>query len=437
MKANMVHSNVEWIGDIPIDWDICRLKYLSKYQTGFTPDTARADYYDTDGVPWVTIADMDSKYVSESKLCPSKLYLQRFRPAIVKQGSLLFSFKLSAGKAAFAGRDLYTNEAIAAFQEGFGLALDYLYYASSLIQENAGENIYGAKIMNQRSIGDAPMPTPPIAEQHIIADYLDKACEAIDSISSLMEEQIGILINHRHSLIFEAVTKGLDPDAPMKDSGFNWVGEIPETWIARKLKHVVKRFSAGTSVRAATYPASNEEIGVLSLSAVLDGVFHPEENKLVDIDELPRVSCAVEENTLLISRCNTSELVGVPAFVDTSYPNLYLPDKLWKADFGSPALNRFLWYTLQAKPARAYCEMMSVGSSSSMQNISSTDFLNMWVVLPRNDHEIDDIVHYLDEKCSLVDEIIATKRNQLETLRQYRQSIIYEYVTGKRRVGQE
>ncbi len=252
-----------------------------------------------------------------------------------------------------------------------------------------------------------------------------------------LEEQVDVLERYRKSLIHEAVTKGLCRSVPMRPSGIDWIGDIPEGWAVKKLKHLTKSFESGTSVRAAANPAEPNEKGVLSLSAVFGGFFNPRANKTVDGDELSRVSCPVKGGSLLVSRCNTSEWVGLPAYVDKDYPNLYLPDKLWQIDCGSTELNRFIWYALQSKSAREYCAVMSVGSSNSMQNIASSDLLNMYIALPATQEERNAIVAYLDEKCARIDSLLAAKREQIDILKKRRQSLIYEYVTGKRRVSKE
>ena len=279
--------------------------------------------------------------------------------------------------------------------------------------------------------------SPPKEEQALIAGFLDEKCASIDATVSILEKQIATLERYRASVIHEAVTKGLNPDAPMKLSGIDWLEAMPEKWCIRKLNHIVHSFASGTSVRAASYPALAGEKGVLSLSAVFGGTYNPNANKRIDDDELSRASCPVTDNCLLVSRCNTSEWVGLPAYVETGNADLFLPDKLWRLDCGSTTLNKFIWYALRSKGARDYCSIMSVGASSSMQNISSEDLLNMYVALPTDKGEMSEIVSFLDSKLPAIDVVLETKRKQIDVLKRRRQSLIYEYVTGKRRVGKE
>ena len=168
------------------------------------------------------------------------MYVRETQPQITTKGSLLYSFKLSVGKVTFAGKNMYTNEAIASFLSADNVSLNFLYYSSMFIIENANINIYGAKIMNQELIRTAPIIFPPLNEQTLIANFLDSQCERIDSIISDIEKQIEILGEYKKSLITETVTKGLDKTVPMKDSGIEWIGQIPEHWEVGRIKDYYK-----------------------------------------------------------------------------------------------------------------------------------------------------------------------------------------------------
>ena len=317
----------------------------------------------------------------------------------------------------------------------------YLRYlcASELFCQQVNKLAWGIAYpaISESLMGKIKVPVPPKEEQRAIAALLDEKCAAIDATANTLETQISTLERYRASVIHEAVTRGLDPTAPTKPSNVDWIGNIPQNWEIKKLKHLVLSFESGTSVRAASYPAGRGEKGVLSLSSVFGGQYDSSANKRIDDDELTRASCPVKSGSLLVSRCNTSEWVGLPAFVEQGDPNLYLPDKLWQIDCGSPLFNKFVWYALHSKGSRDYCAVMSVGSSSSMQNIASFDLLNMYIPVPQGKEDILAVVTFLDSKLPTIDAVIDTKRKQLDVLKRRRQSLIYEYVTGKRRVSEE
>ncbi|MDY5371872.1 MAG: hypothetical protein SPG36_05360, partial [Eggerthellaceae bacterium] len=197
-------------------------------------------------------------------------------------------------------------------------------------------------------------PVPASCEQRAIADYLDEKTAEIDTIVSQTERSIELLREYRKSVISEAITKGLDPDAPMKDSGIEWIGEIPDTCRIIPLKHLVDTVESGKSIDGAHYPASKDEIGILTLSAVFQGVFRKSENKAILPKDNDKVSCKLRKGSLLISRCNTSDWVGTAAYVSEDHENLYLPDKLWQLRFKSDYLTRFIQFSLSSKPSRSY-----------------------------------------------------------------------------------
>ena len=275
---------------------------------------------------------------------------------------------------------------------------------------------------------------PPIEEQRAIAEYISSRASAIDSLIEETEKSIELLEEYRKSVISEAVSKGLDPDAPMKDSGIEWIGEIPESWNPIPLKHLVESVESGRSVDGANHPAGPTEVGVLTLSSVYRAVFDPLANKAVDDPSLIELlKCSVKGNSLLVSRCNTSEWVGTAALVGADHKNLYLPDKIWQLRFPSWDLCRWIWYFLQSNYAREYFAINSVGASSTMQNISKDDLLALITLVPST-HDIVQILEELDSKMESIE--FSEKRLSAlkELLAEYRKSLISEAVTGKLKV---
>lgn len=234
-------SGVQWLGEIPSHWEVGKVKHFYKMSTGFTPPTGKSDYYsDGEKNVWITIGDLNEKIVSESSSHISDAYIRNFKPRLVPSGSLLYSFKLSVGQVAFAGTDLYTNEAIAAFIKTNTVNLGYFYYSAPLfIVKNANTNIYGAHILNQELIKNAIVAFPPLSEQQAIASYLDTATAKIDEAIAQQQKMIDLLNERKQIIINNAVTKGLNPNAKMKPSGIDWIGNIPEHWEAGRLKTIM------------------------------------------------------------------------------------------------------------------------------------------------------------------------------------------------------
>ena len=144
----MKESGFAWIGKVPADWEIRKVKHYYKIQTGFTPDTKNENFYDdANGYDWVNISDIqDGQTILNTKKKISQQYVDLFNPTVIPEGSLLYSFKLSVGQTAYAGKQIYSNEAIASFIPTESVNLHYLRYSSMFIIENAQTNIYNAKI---------------------------------------------------------------------------------------------------------------------------------------------------------------------------------------------------------------------------------------------------------------------------------------------------
>lgn len=210
-NVKMKDSGIEWIGEVPEHWEMCRFKdAFRRWTTGITPDSKNYKYFESDickGYTWVTISDFLEKYISQSNLNLSDESIKLFMPPLSLKGSLMFSFKLSVGKIAFADKDLYTNEAIVSIPPNNGQCLEYYYYMlPNVLHENATENIYGAKMLNQKIIANMLMVVPPLPEQRAIATYLDDKCAKIDTIVSNLDKQISRHADLKRSLIDEVIT---------------------------------------------------------------------------------------------------------------------------------------------------------------------------------------------------------------------------------------
>ena len=208
-NVTLKDSGIEWIGMMPSHWEIRRFKEVfPRYSTGLTPESKNLNNFSDDvRYTWITIGDMTSMVVSESFMCLSESVIKEKKPIISRKGSLLFSFKLSIGKTAFAGKDLYTNEAIVSIPPHRGIELGYFYYLIPFICEaNATENIYGAKMLNQKRIANMLFIVPPLSEQQEIANYLDEKCAKIDAAIENITKQIDASKRLRKAIINEAIS---------------------------------------------------------------------------------------------------------------------------------------------------------------------------------------------------------------------------------------
>lgn len=242
-------SGVEWLGEIPEHWIVSKVKYLTSFQVGWTPPTKNDSNFIGDNY-WATIADLKDKVITATVNQISDKAALDASMDITPKGSLMYSFKLSVGAVSFAGCDMYTNEAIASFLPSAKLPLSYLYYAlPRFVIENASTNIYGAKILNQELIRNALSVEVPFNEAETIASFLDHETVKIDTLIEKQQQLIELLKEKRQAVISHVVTKGLDPNLSMKDSGVEWLGEVPAHWDMVPLKYLCVFSGGGTPTK--------------------------------------------------------------------------------------------------------------------------------------------------------------------------------------------
>ena len=312
----------------------------------------------------------------------------------------------------------------------------YLYYVLHTFDIRKGFYGMGSGVrqgLNYDEVKKLLIPFPSTNEQQEIAEYLNQKVSNIDTVISEAKASIEEYKAWKASIIYEAVTKGLDKDVEMKDSGVEWIGRIPKGWKMVKIKAIVSLIESGVSVNAGQDAAGHNRIGVLKTSSVSKSVFLPEENKEVNSDELNRVACPVCANTIIVSRMNTPELVGAAGYVEKDYPNLFLPDRLWQVHFVDDVEVKYIWYYLCSNYIRNYYASLASGTSSSMQNISQGQFLSALITVPAKSEQ-ERIVKYLDVQCKSIDSLIAEKESLIADLETYMKSLIFETVTGKRKV---
>lgn len=277
---------------------------------------------------------------------------------------------------------------------------------------------------------------PPVDEQHIIAAFLDYETARIDRLIAQQQRLIELLKEKRQAVISHAVTKGLPSingsNAPMKDSGIEWLGQVPEHWKVMRLKHLIKSLESGCSVNAADVPAKEDELGVLKTSCVYTRRFRASENKTVVMEDFSRVKCPVRKGSIIISRMNTPELVGASALVDVEASNLFLPDRLWQTIFNDQfEVNpEFLAHFMTVEGFRNQISLSAEGASSSMQNIAKEDYLAINVLLPLLEEQIE-IIGYIKESEDRFLRLEAEAMNAIQLMQERRTALISAAVTGK------
>ena len=420
----MKDSGLKWIGEVPKHWEVRKVKNYYHMQTGFTPDTKNESFYDdVGGYDWVNISDIqDGKVITSSKKKVSQSFVDAFRPAIIPVGRLMYSFKLSVGQTAFAGKPIYSNEAIASFLPDESVNLHYLRYSSMFIIENAQTNIYNAKILNQDLIQNAYVPFPPLAEQRIIADYLDQRCAEIDAVIERTKATIEEYKKLKQSIITEAVTKGIRGDRSMKESGIEWIGEIPAEWDVVRIKTLF-------DYRNERNFKPLEEVNLISLYTDLGVVQHCDleattGNKASNADGYKLV---YEDDIVVNIILCWMGAIGRSAYTGVTSPayDVYSPKE--------GTNTKFYHHLFRTQGFSGDCYKVGRGIMAMRWRTYSDQFRAIKVVAPPQEEQ-QEIVDYLDKKCAEMDTLIARKTALLAEMESYKKSVIYEYVTGKKEV---
>lgn len=436
-ENEMKDSGIEWIGDIPENWTIRPVKSLYNLTTGFTPNSQDESLYDENGETWVTIGDLKDDIIFNSKQKISKKVADAHRTEMTKKGSLMYSFKLSVGRVAFAGKDLFTNEAIASlFPKNEYGNLHYLKYASSLIIGNANTNIYGAFIMNQKLIFNAPLPLPSLFEQQAIADYLDEVCSQIDEIIVEAKASIEEYKELKRSVITEAVLLGLKKNA-VKHSNIEWISDYnAEFGMTRIGRFCFVTKLAGFEYTNAVVDSITTEIGVPIVRAQNVKMFKFLSGKIEEF--IPEDISFQLKRSSLDKKCLLITFIGAgigDVCVFDEDERYHLAPNVAKIEIFDKYKclldEHYLMYYLGSEAGQG--EIRKISKASAQPSLSMETIRSINVVLPPIDIQ-KNIVEYLNKKMLHIDSLITEKESLIADLEAYKKSLIYELVTGKRRV---
>lgn len=411
----MKDSGIEWIGEIPEKWSIEKLKHNVKIEMGQSPSS---DCYNNDNIGFPFLqgnADFTDRFPVE------RIYTTEANK-FSKVGDLLLSVRAPVGAINISDKEYAIGRGLCSITGG-RVSVQFLWYAMEILRREFDANSTGSTFesINTEDVGNATIIVPSESEQSCIVDYLDKKCAEIDAIIAAKEKTNELLKERRQSIIYEAVTKGIDPTEPMKDSGIEWIGEIPESWNCKKIKY------AFSLVAGATPKSGNEEywdgdiIWITPADYTTEDIYIYEGHKTITTEGLN--SCAttmIPEESIVFSKRAPIGLVAinkVPLCTNQGCISC-IPNK----DIDS----KFYYYVMSAFTK----EFDLFGSGTTFKEISAEAFANFVLPNTRIEEQIE-IAEYLDLKCQEINDLISSNNATIEKLKEYRQSVIYEAVTGK------
>lgn len=416
----MKDSGIEWVGQIPFSWDVkpirAKLREVTeKNKLGIEKNALKFTYGNIVKKDNFDAADDD--YVANTIL-----NYMVVNPGTIMLNGLNLNFDFVTQRVALVKeRGIITSAYIA-----FAPILDddistqfFTYLLKAYDSCKAFHNMGGGvrKILNFAELKKQYIVYPTITEQKRIANFLDAKCAEIDALTADIQTQIDILEQYKRSVITEAVTKGLNPDVEMKDSGIEWIGEIPSTWNIIRGKYLLKYLQKPVK----------EDDGVIT--CFRDGEVTLRSNRRED-------GFTMSDKEIGYQGIDAGDLVvhGMDGFAGA----IGISDSRGKA---SPVLNvmdtkqnkRYIMYYLRSM---AYSDVF-VALATGIRVRSCDLRWNKLADLPYPVPTIDEqnaIVEYIDATLEKTDAVISEKKSQLETLDEYKKSLIYEYVTGKKEV---
>lgn len=425
-----------WLDACPA-WPQRELRHVGRFQGGGTPSKDKADYWDGP-IPWVSPKDMKSWRIDRTEDYVTELGVRQSATRVAPAGSLVLVVRSGILQhtipVAILGVDSALNQDMKAMIPGPEVDSRFIAYwingfqqAFLLAWRKEGATV---ESLDFDLLRRTRIALPPLEHQHAIATFLDRKTAAIDALIARKERLIALLEEKRQALITQAVTKGLDPNVPMKDSGVEWLGRVPAHWTVQELRYRVSRIEQGWSPSCENRESDEFEWGVLKVGCVNYGRFSPGENKALPSNLSPVPSLEVRPGDVLVSRANTRELVGSAAYVESVRPRLLLCDKIFRLLYRGGTDPRFLVLLLQSRVCRIQLEREATGASSSMQNIGQ-DSVRRLVFAWAPPSEQQAIVESTLRLASGVDHVAEAISLQLDGLREYRQALITAAVTGK------
>lgn len=413
----MKESGIDWIGQIPEEWDISKIKFTTQLNGRIGWQGLTSAEYKEEGPYLITGTDFHNGTINfETAVHIDEKRWSEASQIQVENGDLLITKDGTVGKVAIiSGLDdkASLNSGVLRIQTIDEIDRRFLYYV--LLSDEFWmwfnyTNSGASTILHlyQNVFDEFTFTFPQKNEQQKIADFLDKKTAQLDKVKVLLEEQIQKLKDYRASLIYETVTKGLDKTVPMKDSGIDWIGQVPEGWGVERLKYLVE-ISTGTSN---TQDRTVESEG------------YPFFVRSQNVEKLPTYTHDTEAILTAGDGVGVGKVFHYYKGKFTAHQRVYILSNFKNIE------SKFLFYYVSINLKN---EVSLGGAKSTVDSIRMPMLSNFMVSIPSSTEQ-HNISNYLDCEIKRIQAMIEIKQNQIENIDKQRQTLIYDYVTGKRRV---
>ena len=421
-------SGVEWIGKVPNEWSIVKYKSLGE---NIVDNIGTEDFKDKKVIHY-SIPNVQSfgKGVMElgndiksskllfkgGELIISKLNPRKSTVCIVEE----FEDNIILGSGEFVV--LYPKIMDSKYLYYFVITSKYTDFLDSCVESVTRSH----QRVNPSIIYNSYIPNPSEIEQTQIVSFLDTKTQKIDELIEKTEQKIKLLKEKRTSLINHCVTKGLNPDVKMKDSGVEWIGEIPRDWKLLKFWLIISSSDLGGN-----YNCSSEYEGypVMKMGNLGRGSINLKKIEYIDNNSNVDKNHILQNGDFLFNTRNSKELVGKVSLWKNELPISIYNSNILRICFNKNVSNDYMNYLFNSNSILDVLKMISKGTTN-VSGIYFKDLSNIYICLPSK-HEQTQIVEYLDEQTQRIDSTIEKETQRIELLKEYRQSLISEVVTGK------
>ncbi len=427
-------SGVEWLGDIPEHWELILVKRFSKTLAGGTPSTDKLEYWGGD-IPWLPSGKLQNCDIEKAEKFISKLGLKKSATKLIRPNTTLIALTgATCANIGYLKFKATANQSVVAIENDESISSSrYVFYA--LINERQRillNQTGGAQAgINESDVKNIEIVFPPLPEQTAIAQFLDDKTTKIDQAIAIKQQQIALLKERKQILINKAVTKGVTSSAvEMKDSGVEWIGEIPEHWEVKPLRHIGKTqngLSKGGEYFGRGFP-------FLTYSDVYNNRELPYNlSGLAETSYEERKQFSVKSGDVFFTR--TSETVGDIGFSSTCFESIengtfagflirFRPNK----NVLDTRFSKFYFSSSTHRPF--FVGKMNLVIRASL----SQDHLKQMPVLLPPLSEQKEIAQYIETASAKIETAISLKEKEISKLQEYKSSLINSVVTGKVRV---
>lgn len=429
-------SGVEWIGKIPSHWEVASISLFTSSRSGGTPDRNKKEYWENGTIPWMSSGEVNKEFVYDTEEYITPLGSSCSSSKVIKKDSVMVALNgqgKTKGMAAVLKIDAACNQSLCAFSCDKRLYYMFLFYnfkamykyLRSQTGDDTREGLAASFVKKQK------ISIPPISEQQSIADYLERTSNVISKAIATQEKRVELLKELRQNIITQAVTRGINPNAPLKDSGVEWIGEVPEHWEIKRIKHCAQIFGRIGFRGYTTQDLVLEGEGPITLSpSNMQGRMNYDSCTYLSwfkYNESPEIQ--IHNGDVLFVK--TGSTYGKSAYVENLPMEATInPQIVVFKDF-KDCNSKFFYYLLTTDIVQSQVDNTVIGST--IPTIGQEKIRNYVIPIPPLSEQ-QEIVSYIESQTVRLDKSIEKAEHQIELLQELKQSIITEVVTGKRKV---